>query len=150
VFPDQAAQAAAEIEARLAAGEYDDLGEAALAERLTGQLYAVCADKHLRVHVHPERRRPPPRPVDRDKPRQDMRAIGRLDSFGIHRVERLEGNVGYVDLRRVALPQNAGASIAPSRRSGALRPASAAATIYPDRLRLIPPRLRAGLACSCS
>ena len=41
-----------------------------------------------------------------------MRAVGRLDNFGIRRVERLEGNVGYIDLRRVALPQNAGASIA--------------------------------------
>jgi hypothetical protein len=27
-------------------------------------------------------------------------------------VERLDGNVGYIDLRRAALPQNAGASIA--------------------------------------
>jgi hypothetical protein len=112
VFPDRAAEAAAEIEARLTAGEYDDLDESELAERLTTQLYTVCADKHLRVHAHPERTRRPPRPVDRDKDRQEMRAIGRLDNFGIHRVERLEGNVGYIDLRRVALPQNAGASIA--------------------------------------
>jgi hypothetical protein len=112
VFPDRAAQAAAEIEARLAAGEYDDLGEPDLAERLTSQLYAVCADKHLRVHFHPEPRRPMPRPADREKARREMQQIGRLDNFGIHRVERLEGNVGYVDLRRVALAQNAGASIA--------------------------------------
>jgi hypothetical protein len=112
VFPDRAAQAAAEIEARLAAGEYDDLGEPELAERLTSQLYTVCADKHLRVHAHPEQMRRLPRPADRDKDRQEMRAIGRLDNFGIYRVERLEGNVGYIDLRRVALPQNAGASIA--------------------------------------
>jgi N-terminal domain of Peptidase_S41 in eukaryotic IRBP len=52
VFPDRAAQAAAEIVARLTAGEYDDLGEAELAERLTSQLYEVCADKHLQVHAH--------------------------------------------------------------------------------------------------
>lgn len=112
VFPDRAAAAAAEIETRLAAGEYDGLDEPELAERLTSQLYAVCADKHLRVRAHPDSMRPPPGPVDRDKARQEMRAIGRLDNFGIYRVERLEGNVGYIDLRRVALPENAGASIA--------------------------------------
>jgi hypothetical protein len=112
VFPDRAAQAADDIEARLVAGEYDELGESELAERLTGQLYAVCADKHLRIHAHPERMRRHPRPADRDKARQEMRAVGRLDNFGIHRVERLEGNVGYIDLRRVALPQNAGGTIA--------------------------------------
>jgi hypothetical protein len=114
VFPDRAARAAAEIEARLAAGEYDDLGEPELADRLTSQLYAVCADKHLRVHAHlePRRPRPMPMPADRARARQEMRSMGQLDNFGIHRVERLEGNVGYVDLHRVAMPQNAGASIA--------------------------------------
>jgi hypothetical protein len=112
VFPDRAAQAAADIEARLLEGEYDELSEAELAERLTSQLYAVCADKHLRVRSHPQRMRPRPAPADRAKVRQEMRAIGRLDNFGIHRVERLDGNVGYIDLRRVAMPENAGASIA--------------------------------------
>jgi hypothetical protein len=111
VFPDRAAQAAADIEARLAAGEYDDLGEPELAERLTSELYAVCADKHLRVQFHRQPRRPARGPAERGKSRREMQQIGGLDNFGIHRVERLEGNVGYVDLRRVALPQNAGAAI---------------------------------------
>ncbi len=112
VFPDRAAQAAEQIEARLAAGEYDDLGEEELADRLTSQLYEVCADKHLRVGAHPEHRvRFRPAPADRDKARQEMRTMARLDNFGIRRVERLDGNVGYIDLRRVALPQNAGGAI---------------------------------------
>jgi C-terminal processing protease CtpA/Prc len=37
--------------------------------------------------------------------------LGRLDNFGIHRVERLAGNVGYLDLRRVPVPANAGPAI---------------------------------------
>jgi C-terminal processing protease CtpA/Prc len=40
-----------------------------------------------------------------------MRQMGRLDNFGIRRVERLDGNVGYLDLRRVAVPANAGPAI---------------------------------------
>jgi len=41
-----------------------------------------------------------------------MRQMGRLDNFGIRRVERLDGNVGYLDLRRVAMAANAGPAIA--------------------------------------
>ena len=41
-----------------------------------------------------------------------MRQMGRLDNFGIRRVERLDGNVGYLDVRRVAVPANAGPAIA--------------------------------------
>ena len=41
-----------------------------------------------------------------------MRQMGRLDNFGIRRVERLDGNVGYLDLRRVAMAANAGPAVA--------------------------------------
>ena len=41
-----------------------------------------------------------------------MRQRGRLDNFGIRRVERLDGNVGYLDLRRVAMAANAGPAVA--------------------------------------
>ena len=41
-----------------------------------------------------------------------MRRMGRLDNFGIRRVERLDGNVGYIDLRRMAVAANAGPAIA--------------------------------------
>jgi C-terminal processing protease CtpA/Prc len=35
-----------------------------------------------------------------------------MDNFGIRRVERLDGNVGYLDLRRVAMAANAGPAVA--------------------------------------
>jgi N-terminal domain of Peptidase_S41 in eukaryotic IRBP len=134
VFPDRAEQAAEEVESRLAAGEYDGLGEATLAERLTDHLNEVCADKHLRVRVMPplpagperagpERAGPeggPPRragsgpggkrgPDDRGP---DGPGRGHPLNYGIHRVERLEGNVGYLDLHGVAHPDDAGPAIA--------------------------------------
>jgi Peptidase family S41/N-terminal domain of Peptidase_S41 in eukaryotic IRBP len=111
VFPDRAEQAAAVIEARLAAGEYDDLDEDALAERLTGQLHEICADKHLRVRtMPPHARREPPRPPEPGRPAWHDRI--RPGNYGIHRVERLDGNVGYLDLRAVAPPEIAGPAIA--------------------------------------
>jgi C-terminal processing protease CtpA/Prc len=109
VFPEKAAAAAAIIEASLAAGEYADLDEAALGERLTAQMFDVCADKHLRV-----------RPRDPDAaavPSADeidvlMKAQEQAHNYRIARVERLDGNVGYIDLRGVADPSAGGPAIA--------------------------------------
>ena len=109
VFPDRAEQAAAAVEARLAAGEYDGLDEAALAERLTAQLYETCADKHLRVRVGGPRRRAPAEPPGPETARRDWERPG---NCGIYRAERLEGNIGYLDLRGVADPEHAGPVIA--------------------------------------
>jgi hypothetical protein len=125
VFPDRAEQAATAIEARLAAGEYDDLGEAALTERLTAELDEICADKHLRVRTRQPRPAPPGRPAHPGRPgrpgrsgprpsrprRERVPAAGHPDNYGIHRVERLDGNVGYIDLHGVAPPDDAGPAI---------------------------------------
>jgi peptidase S41-like protein len=119
VFPDLAEQVATSVETRLAAGEYDDLDEITLAELLTGHLQEASGDKHLRVRfvggIGPAARvagRPAGIADDRGARRPKGRMRGRLDNFGIHRVERLDGNVGYLDLRRVPQPENAGPAIA--------------------------------------
>ena len=118
VFPDRGATAAAALETSLAAGEYDGLDDEALAEKLTSQLYEVCHDRHLRVRVRPPgagahgpgrpgRGGAPDRPplpswLERHGPH----------SYGIHRVERLDGDVGYLDLHGVAHPEDGGRAIA--------------------------------------
>jgi hypothetical protein len=120
VFPDLAEQAAAAVEARLAAGEYDDLGEPALAERLTGQLNEICHDKHLAVRTMPPRRArdEPGGPPGRRPVRQEIggpRRDGwdrRPRNYGIFRAERLDGNIGYLDVRGVPGPEEAGPVIA--------------------------------------
>jgi hypothetical protein len=143
VFPDRAERIAAEIEARLAAGDYDDLDEIALTERLTEHLQAASEDKHLRVRLgggpSPRGNGPGPRResagpsrdradrdrADRDRGDEDrdrqaghearrlkMRQRAGLDNFGIRRIERLDGNIGYLDLRRVASPESAGPAVA--------------------------------------
>jgi peptidase S41-like protein len=109
VFPDQAERAAAAIEARLEAGEYDGLDEITLTDRVTDHLQEILGDKHLRLRLGggPGPRREPEQRPDREK----MRKMGRLDNFGIRRVERLDGNIGYLDLRRMPVPANAGPAI---------------------------------------
>ena len=131
VFPEVAERAATAVEARLEAGEYDDLDERAVAELLTGHLNEICDDKHLRVRAHgprpggPGPGEPGPGRARERGPRAEheepddyearvlaMRRMGRLDNFGIHRVERLDGNIGYLDLRRVPVPAIAGPAMA--------------------------------------
>ena len=51
VFPEVAEQAAAAVEARLAAGEYDDLDEITLTELVTSHLQEVTGDKHLALRL---------------------------------------------------------------------------------------------------
>ncbi|MGH3179704.1 MAG: S41 family peptidase, partial [Streptosporangiaceae bacterium] len=117
VFPELAEQAATAVEARLAAGEYDHLDEITLTELVTRHVREVCADKHLGLRVGggpppgPARRPEPEEPKDHETRRLAMRRMGRLDNFGIRQVERLDGNVGYLDVRRVAVPANAGPAI---------------------------------------
>jgi len=126
VFPDQAERAAAAIEARLEAGEYDDLDEITLTSLVTEHLQELTGDRHLRMGLGgpgpgpgpgrepgPGRgpRQEPDREPDKPPAREKMRRMGRLDNFGIRRVERLDGNVGYIDLRRMAVAANAGPAI---------------------------------------
>jgi hypothetical protein len=133
IFPDLAERAAAQIGARADAGEYDELGDEALAERLTSQLHEICDDKHLRVRTMPPPGRggpaepdgPPPqiapgagqRPRSAPRPAPGSRPPTRMEgrpphNYGIRRVERLDGNGGYLDIRAVAAPHEAGPVIA--------------------------------------
>jgi Peptidase family S41/N-terminal domain of Peptidase_S41 in eukaryotic IRBP len=115
VFPELAGQVAAAVETRLAAGEYDNLDEIALTGLLTEHLEEVCHDRHLRVRVgggpmrtgQPEPGGPRPGRPGPGRPRP-----GRIDNFGIRRVELLDGNVGYLDLRRMPMAENAAPAIA--------------------------------------
>lgn len=102
VFPDTAVAMERAIRARQRRGEYDRITSAqAFADSLTSHLQAVSRDRHLRVR-HSTRLLPVasdhdtgPSPQDR----AEARAFGRRVNFGFERVERLPGNVGYLELR---------------------------------------------------
>ena len=90
VFPDVGERAATAIESALAAGTYDDLEQPwALAERLTADLQAVAADKHLRVSGGPG-----PAPADSGAaPSPPPRSEG-----GVTRADQLAGDIGYIEI----------------------------------------------------
>ena len=75
VFPDQAEQAATAIEARLEAGEYDDLDEITLTDRVTAHLQELTGDRHLRLRLR-LRRADQVRTVNRRNHRTARRCAG--------------------------------------------------------------------------
>ena len=82
--------------------EFAGLDGAALCDAVTEALRTVCPDRHLRVIWHEEA--VPRYEGDRwDDPQGLVSywAGARLDNHGVYRVERLPGNVGYLDLRSI-------------------------------------------------
>jgi hypothetical protein len=108
VFPDLGQQMATAIQQHHARHAYDPITSArALAERLTADLRDVSHDKHLSVMYSPTVLPPLPPPnaqpttEDIERARSAMAQI----NFGFEKVERLAGNIGYLDLRAFAPPQ---------------------------------------------
>ena len=101
VFPEVAISMGEALRASLEAGEYDELATPQdFADRLTAHLQAVSHDKHIRVR-YSSAARLLGGPEDEDSAAETSEAIAlaRSLNFGFYKVERLDGNVGYLDLR---------------------------------------------------
>jgi len=102
VFPDVAATMTESIKRRDGQKEYDSITSARqLAETLTAHLREVSHDKHLGVEYSPDVLPPFPFPPTAPSPEQldRQRTEMGLLNFGFEKVERLAGNIGYLDLR---------------------------------------------------
>ncbi len=102
VFPDVAVAAARLLKAHSAHGDYaQDADVEAFAKHLTRDLRAAGNDMHLHVFYDPQMvtseggSQTPPSPEMMDQ----MRAEATQHAWGVFAVERLPGNVGYLDLR---------------------------------------------------
>lgn len=99
-FPDIGNRMAADLRAGLGRGEFDRLttGEA-FARGLTERVQGVSRDKHLRVRWTDGTQPGPMHDEASSEARARMEAYLRRTNYGFERVERLPGNVGYLDLR---------------------------------------------------
>lgn len=113
VFPDVArkVEAALRDPAQRRALDTDD--PKAFAQRLTEALQAQTRDKHLRVMASEQ---PVPEPTEAHRPAAEdiarFKAQEEARNFGVERVERLPGNIGYLELRGFANAEWAGEAIA--------------------------------------
>ncbi len=101
VFPDVAKKMEQAIRERVQKKEYDSITSASrFAEMLTTHLREVSRDKHLGVRyshtpLPPETARREPTPEERESFKMRLSSL----NYGFEKVERLTGNIGYLDLR---------------------------------------------------
>jgi len=97
-FTDLAPKVEQDLNARNAAGEYDSITTGQdFAKKLTEDMGAICHDAHLRVrfseNVLPERKN---NEVPSEEEIKKEKHWGELMNGGFHKVERLDGNIGYI------------------------------------------------------
>lgn len=115
VFPDVAKRASEALSAKHKAGAYDAITDGvALANALSDDLFALTKDSHLRYRFEPMS--VPMQHLPNQVVSAADAAAARLDAeqrnFGVERVERLPGNIGYVDVRLFYSPAWAGDTLA--------------------------------------
>lgn len=110
VFPEVAKKMEEAIRARQRRKEYDGITSGRrFAQLLTEHLRAVSHDLHLGVNfIQQGPPPPPPAPGGAQTLEERQRTIAGRQNFGFARVERLAGNIGYVDIRGFMGPALAG------------------------------------------
>lgn len=110
VYPEVAEEICARLQLHLDEGAYEGITEGSfLAYALTHHLQEVNGDEHLWVCWTAQ-----PLPEHEGQLRHnpewvaERRLEAELDSYGLHRVERLPGNVGYLEIRHFHRPAWAG------------------------------------------
>ncbi len=117
VFPDVAEKMVKHIREKQKAKAYKDIDDAfEFSEQLTNDLREICKDRHLGIRFMPGITEADFKPdsllSDEERKQQEDERIRdmRFENFGFYKLERLEGNVGYLDLRGFNPAEYAGAT----------------------------------------
>ncbi|MBD3257551.1 hypothetical protein GF377_03885 [candidate division GN15 bacterium] len=99
VFPDKARQMVEHVRTEHKSGAYDDITDlATLTGQLTEDLRSICHDLHLTV-----RTARPEELTSTDENREELQRLweerSRVNNYAFHKVERMVGNIGYLELR---------------------------------------------------
>jgi hypothetical protein len=102
VYPEMGEKIASEIEAKLDAGSYNNVGdENELSIRLTSDLQTISNDHHWSITYDPKGVASQVDPEHEEDEERLMQYIemARKTNFGFKKVEVFRGNIGYIDLR---------------------------------------------------
>ena len=104
VFPEVAEKMVADLKAKRS--EYEKIASGpALASKLTTNLQAISKDKHLRVRASATPFSKPPKDGPSAAERDRAKEFGRRMNGAIVKIERLPGNIGYLDIRNFMQPE---------------------------------------------
>jgi C-terminal processing protease CtpA/Prc len=106
VFPKTAKQMSTYLNSQLNGGVYENIEDPMkFADKLTEDLQFISSDKHIRVRFNPETAKMLMDEKNKGhNPEEEKRQIEMMknENFGFKKVERLSGNIGYVDFRHFA------------------------------------------------
>jgi hypothetical protein len=112
VYPEQAKAMETELRARDQRGDYAQITSAeSFAATLTEDLQRVTKDRHLEV-AYSERPMPPQEAFDAEEASPEGLEQERRLNYGVERVQRMDFNQGYLDLRAFAPPDRSGPKLA--------------------------------------
>ncbi|HYK73002.1 MAG TPA: S41 family peptidase [Pseudoneobacillus sp.] len=99
IFQEKAEEASELLVSKLHNGEYDRFEESNdFAAALTEDLQKVTQDKHIRVRFKTDSQLVVKEPNEATL-FEEYKRKAKANNYGFHKVERLNGNIGYIDLR---------------------------------------------------
>lgn len=100
IFPDVAEKICAGLQKHLGNGDYDDIAEEEFfAYALTTHMQEICHDEHLWIKWHLESLPDEETLRLSETWRKTQQLEAKVNNYGFYRLERLAGNIGYVDIR---------------------------------------------------
>ncbi|WP_163103194.1 S41 family peptidase [Peribacillus alkalitolerans] len=104
IFPDKALEMSSKLETKWKNGEYDSFIDAeSFSKELTHDLQTISNDRHLRVTFHLEEKSIK-KEISEKELMDEYYRKGKANNYGFFKIERLAGNIGYIDLRNFEDP----------------------------------------------